>query len=135
MKQIIRDERGSASVWLVGLSVVLAIAIGGAVDGSRKAQAHSHATAVAEEAARAAAQALRAHALATGVDADLNPDLAAAEGRRYLAATGASGTVSVEGGRVSVDTTVTRSTIFLGMIGIAEFTVHGHGTADLISAG
>ncbi|MFD8493267.1 pilus assembly protein TadG-related protein [Amycolatopsis sp. NPDC059657] len=131
----LRGDRGSASVWLIGLSVALAIAIGGAVDGSRKAQAHSQATAIAEEAARAAGQALRAQSLATGRDADVNPELATAEARAYINATGATGIVSVQGTRIEVETTITKPTVFLGMIGIAEITVHGHGTANLISAG
>ncbi|MFD8494833.1 pilus assembly protein TadG-related protein [Amycolatopsis sp. NPDC059657] len=133
--QLLRDDRGSASVWLIGLSVALAIAIGGAVDGSRKAQAHSRATAIAEEAARAGGQALRAQALAAGRDATVNPEMAATEARNYLAGAGATGVVSVQGNRIVVDTTITERTVFLSMIGIAEHTVHGYGTADLISAG
>jgi hypothetical protein len=131
----LRGERGSVSVWLVGLSIALIIAIGWAVDGSRKAQAHSEATSVAEEAARAAGQALRAQALASGQIADVNPQQAVAEAERYLAATGMAGTVVVQGNRIVVDTAVTRSTIFLGIIGVSEFSVRGHGAADLVSDG
>lgn len=131
----LRGEHGSASVLIVGLCLALAIAIAVAVDGTRKAQAASDATAVAEEAARAGGQALRAHALATGQDATVTPGLAAAEARRYLSATGTTGTVAVQGTRIVVDTTIVKPTLMLGLIGISTVTVHGHGAATLISVG
>ncbi|MGC7096767.1 pilus assembly protein TadG-related protein [Amycolatopsis lurida] len=128
-------ERGSASVWLIGLSVVLILAIGGAVDGTRKAQAHSDATAAAEEAARAAGQALRVRALARGEAAVVDHEPAVAEAHRYLQAVGAVGEVAVNGSTITVEATITRPTIFLGVLGIAEISARGHGIADLISAG
>ncbi|UMP06716.1 pilus assembly protein TadG-related protein [Amycolatopsis sp. EV170708-02-1] len=131
----LQGERGSVSVWLVGLSIALIIAIGWAVDGSRKAQAHSEAMSIAEEAARAAGQALRVQALASGQVADVDPQKAVAEAERYLAATGVAGTVVVQGNRIVVDTAVTRSTIFLVIVGVSEFSVRGHGAADLVSDG
>jgi len=131
----LRGERGSASVLILGLSLAVLIGVGFAVDGTRKGLAYSEATSIAEEAARAGDQALRAPALAAGADADVDPDLAAAEARRYIASTGATGTVHVDNGRIVVDTTVVRQTIFLGAIGIGELTVHGHGVAVLASAG
>ncbi|ADJ48808.1 hypothetical protein AMES_6982 [Amycolatopsis mediterranei S699] len=131
----VRGERGSASVLVVGLSLAVLIGVGFAVDGSRKGLAYSEATSIAEEAARAGDQALRVPALAAGTDADVVPDLAAAEARRYVVSAGATGTVQVDNGRIVVDTTIVRQTVFLGVIGIGEFTVHGHGVAVLVSAG
>lgn len=130
-----RDERGSASVLILGVSIALIIAIGFAVDGTRKGQAYSDATAIAEEAARTGGQALRAHALAAGTDAAVVPELAAAEARAYLTSADATGTVAVQGTRIVVDTTITKPTLFLGILGIPQITAHGHGTAVLISAG
>ncbi|WP_116199099.1 pilus assembly protein TadG-related protein [Amycolatopsis circi] len=132
---LFRDERGSISVLILGLSLALIIAVGLAVDGSRKALAASRATAVAEEAARAGGQALDPHALADGRTAHVDPGQAAVEAKRYLAAAGISGTVQVQDNRIAVDTTETLRTVFLGVIGIPALTVHGHGAADLISAG
>ena len=131
----LRDDRGSASVLILLLSTALIIATGFAVDGSRKSQAYSDATAIAEEAARAGGQALRVHSLAAGEHADVAPDLAAAEARAYIAAAGASGTVVAQGTRIVVDTTITKPTLFLGMLGVGQITAHGHGAAVLISAG
>jgi Flp pilus assembly protein TadG len=130
----LRDERGSASVLVLGLSLALLIAVGFAVDGTRKGLAYSQATAIAEEAARAGAQALLARSLADGTDATVEPMTAEAEAQRYLATAGATGTARADDHQVVVDTVVTRTTIFLGSIGIAEFTVHGHGAAVLVSA-
>lgn len=131
----LRGDRGSASVLILGLSVAVLLGVGFAVDGTRKGQAYSQATSIAEEAARAGGQALRVRALAAGADADVDPQLAVAEAQRYLVAAGADGTACWDGRRLVVDTTITRSTVFLGSIGIAEFTVHGTGAAVVVSAG
>lgn len=128
-------ERGSASVFIVLIAFALLVAIALAVDGSRKAQAASNATAVAEEAARAGGQALRELSLATGQEADVDPQRAVAEARRYLTAAGAVGTVSVRGNRIVVEATITRETVMLRMVGIDEVSGHGEGAADLVSAG
>jgi len=129
----LRGERGSASVLVLGLSLAVLVGIGVAVDGTRTGQAYSQATAIAEEAARAGGQALRVRALADGLDADVDPGVAVAEAQRYLAVTGATGHARWENGRVIVETTMSRPTIFLAAIGIPDFTVHGHGAAVVIS--
>jgi hypothetical protein len=66
----LRGERGSASVLIIGLSVVVLVGVGFAVDGTRKGQVYSEATSIAEEAARAGGQALRSHAPASGASGD-----------------------------------------------------------------
>ncbi|GAA3549691.1 hypothetical protein GCM10022222_36620 [Amycolatopsis ultiminotia] len=131
---LFRDERGSVSVLILGLSLALIIAIGLAVDGSRKALAASRATAVAEEAARAGGQALDPHALAAGRTAHVDPTEAAAAAKRYLAEAGMTGTVQVRTDRIAVETTDSLRTVFLGAVGISGLIVHGHGAADLLSA-
>ncbi|MEU8637662.1 pilus assembly protein TadG-related protein [Amycolatopsis sp. NPDC048633] len=130
----LRDERGSASVLMLGLCLALLIAVGFAIDGTRKGLAYSQATAIAEEAARAGAQALHARSLANGSDADVEPAVAEAEAQRYIASAGVTGTAHADEREVVVDTVISRTTIFLGSVGIAEFTVHGHGAAVLVSA-
>ncbi|WP_410633794.1 hypothetical protein [Amycolatopsis sp. cmx-4-83] len=118
---------------VLGLSIAVLVGIGFAVDGTRKGQASAQATAIAEEAARAGGQALRVQALADGGDADVDPGAAVAEAQRYLVATGAAGHARWENGRVVVETTVSRPTVFLGAIGVPDFLVHGHGAAVVIS--
>ncbi|MGW3993265.1 pilus assembly protein TadG-related protein [Amycolatopsis sp. NPDC004772] len=131
----LQGERGSASVLILGLTIAVLVGVGFAVDGTRKGQAYSQARSIAEEAARAGGQALKTRELAVGTDADVDPQLAVVEAQRYLNAFGASGTARWADGRVVVETTITRPTIFLGSIGISEFTVHGSGTAVVVSAG
>ncbi|WP_284745921.1 pilus assembly protein TadG-related protein [Amycolatopsis sp. RTGN1] len=131
---VLRDERGSTSVLILGLCLALLTALGFAIDGTRKGLAYSQATAIAEEAARAGAQALRVRALAHGTDAAVEPAVAEAEAQRYIATSGATGIAHADEHEVVVDTVITRTTIFLGSVGIAEFTVHGHGAAVLVSA-
>ncbi|SEF38404.1 Putative Flp pilus-assembly TadE/G-like [Amycolatopsis pretoriensis] len=131
----LRGERGSTSVLILGLSIAVLVGVGFAVDGTRKGLAYSQATSIAEEAARAGGQALRARALATGADADVDPQLAVVEAQRYLTVSGADGTAHWDGERLVVETTITRTTVFLGSVGIAEFTVHGSGTAAVVSRG
>ncbi|MGW4525022.1 pilus assembly protein TadG-related protein [Amycolatopsis sp. NPDC004378] len=131
----LRGERGSASVLILALSIAVLVGVGFAVDGTRKGQAYSQATSIAEEAARAGGQALRTRALAAGAGADVDPQPAMVEAQRYLTVSGVSGTVRWVDDRIVVDTTITRPTIFLGSIGIAEFTVHGRGTAVVVSGG
>ncbi|WP_232376801.1 hypothetical protein [Amycolatopsis aidingensis] len=135
LRHPLRGERGSASVLVVALSAALIIAIAMAVDGSRKALASSQAASIAEEAARAGGQALRVHALATGQDATVEPQQAADEARAYLAAAGAAGTVTIQGDRLVVRATVTKHTIFLGVLGIGEVSASATGAANLVSAG
>lgn len=132
---VLHDERGSVSALILGLSLALLIAIGLAVDGSRKALAASRATAVAEEAARAGGQALDPHTLAHGQTAHVDPGAAVAAAERYLAAAGMPGIVHAQSDQITVDTTDSLPTVFLGAIGIPALTVHGYGAADLISAG
>ncbi|MGW5715122.1 pilus assembly protein TadG-related protein [Amycolatopsis sp. NPDC003865] len=130
----LRGERGSTSVLILGLSIAVLVGVGFAVDGTRKGQAYSQATSIAEEAARAGGQALRTRALAEGTDADVDPQLAVVEAQRYLAAAGVDGIARWDGRLVIVETTITRSTVFLGSIGIPDFTVHGTGAAVVTSA-
>ncbi|MEV6899669.1 hypothetical protein [Amycolatopsis sp. NPDC051372] len=132
---LFRGDRGSISVLILSLSAALIIGIGIAVDGARKAQAYSDATAVAEEAARAGGQALDVADLAAGQDAAVVPAQAVAAAQAYLEAADVTGDVAVEGDRIVVDAAITRPTVFLGAIGITATTVHGHGVATLISAG
>ncbi|RSM41029.1 hypothetical protein DMA12_25005 [Amycolatopsis balhimycina DSM 5908] len=65
----------------------------------------------------------------------MDPQLAVVEAQRYLTASGVSGTARWTDGRLFVETAITRPTVFLSSIGISEFTVHGSGTAVVVSAG
>jgi Flp pilus assembly protein TadG len=126
-------ERGSISLFLAVLVPGLLLVIGLAVDGGAKVAATQHANAVADEAARAGGQALDVAAALSG-SVRVDPVAAVAAAQDYLDRTAVQGTVTVvDGDTLQVTTTVTEPTTFLGLIGIASFTVEGFGTADLIT--
>ena len=127
-----RDDRGSISVWFATASFVMVILVGLVVDVGGKVHSQQHARAVAAQAARAGAQELDAssvkgHGLAIDVAA------AHAAAHAYLGATGVHGTVAVtEGTVLTVRTTDTYRTKFLGVIGLDTMAVTGEASARLI---
>ena len=128
------SERGAVTIF-VSIAVVGLLAIAGlVVDGGAKVRAVQRADRLAAEAARAAGQAidLRAAMAGTAVRVDRRAALAAAE--RYLRDAGAHGTASVstDGRSIAVTTTATAPTVFLGLVGVAEFAVEGHAEVSLI---
>ncbi len=109
------------------------VVIGLAVDGGAKVAATQRANAIADEAARAGGQALDVSAALAGqVRVDSAAAVAAAQD--YLDRNGVQGAVTVvDGDTLTVTTTITEPTTFLGLIGIQTMTVEGSGTADLIT--
>lgn len=130
-----RDERGSLSLFFIVVVVGLFAAIGLVVDGSRQVSAQRHADAAAEDAARAGGQAISSSALTGQSDLSVDSGRAASAAKGSLAAAGVEGNVSVNGTTLTVTTTTRQSTAFLSMVGITEFTVHGHATARLAQGG
>lgn len=111
---------------------VLALALfalaGLAVDGGRALAADQQASAVAEEAARAGAQALSVQALRDGA-VTIDGAAAAAAAQRVLAGAGIIGSVTVAAGGVRVAVKDTVPTTMLGIVGIATMTVHATAVA------
>ncbi|NRN65751.1 Tad domain-containing protein [Kibdelosporangium sp. 4NS15] len=107
---------------------ILALA-GLTLDGGLALSAKVKATGQAEAAARAGAQAIDLTAYRVNGTLQLMPAQAVAEAQNYLAAVGASGTVSVSGDTVTVTVTASQNTQLLGMVGISSITVRGTGSA------
>ena len=127
-------ERGGGAVSVPMAVAVLAlfVAIGLGIDGVRAAQALAHADAVAEEAARAAGQALDVTQARRGVVALDRPGAVEAA-RSYLALSGVDGEVTVVGPqRIRVQSRVSRPTILLGLIGRSTITTAGSAEATLV---
>lgn len=128
------NERGSVTVFLAVAAVGLLALVGLVVDGAAKVRAVQRADRLAAEAARAAGQAvdLAGVMAGDGVRVDRRAALEAADA--YLRAAGAEGGAHVApGGRtVTVTTSATVPTVFLGLIGIGEFHVRGSAAADLV---
>lgn len=127
-----RPERGSVSIWLATMSIAMLVLIGLAVDLGGQVRAQQQARALAAQAARAGGQQLDTAAAVRGDAARPDAARAARAARTVLASAGVSGTVRVSGGtRVSVDVRDTYRTLFLGVIGLDDLSVSGHGTARI----
>lgn len=127
------SERGSVSPFLAVAAVGLLTAIGLAYDvGGIQIAAQQQANAYAAEAARAGGQAINAGpAIATGT-VTVNRAAAIRAARSYLDAAGITGRVRFANPTtLTVETTVTRPTAFLSMIGIDDVSATGHATARL----
>ena len=119
-------ERGAISLWAVTAAFAMIILAGLAVDLGGKVQAQQHAIDVATQAARAGGQQLDAARAVRGYGAQIDPTLAVAAARAYLAASDLTGTVTTRGGStVVVTTSGSYSTKFLGIIGISSLPVTG----------
>jgi hypothetical protein len=127
------DERGqSISVFVLGIFAALVAVAGLVVDGGQKVTAASQAEAAADAAARAAGNAAATQRLA-GRDGAGAAVLAA---KAYLAGQpGVTGSVSLAGGVVRVETAASAPTIFLDVIGVDEVTGIGSATASVVPTG
>lgn len=104
----LRRQDGSATVLVVVMTGALLFATGLVVDGGRKLNALGEARDLADNAARAAAQAVAAPATRAGGLPQLDAAGAAAAAQAYLGSLGYSGGVSVSGDTVTVTVTITR---------------------------
>lgn len=130
MRRLARDEHGRVTAFIVVLTSGCLFFAGLVLDGGLALAAKTRAIAHAQEATRAGAQELDlATYRATGVFR-LDPDLARVAAQHYLVAVGATGTVTVTGNTVQVTVTTTTPTQLLGLLGISEITVTGHGQAE-----
>lgn len=131
------NERGggalSAPTAIAAIALLAAIGLG--IDGARAAQGLATADAIAEEAARAAGQAIDLTALRRG-DAAVDPAAAVDAARQHLAAAGVDGDVIVMSPqRIQVRTRIVRPTILLGLVGHNEITSTGEAEALLVPIG
>lgn len=123
-------DRGSVTAFVVMLVLTFAACAGLAVDGGRVVGTHARAADLAENAARAGAQEI------TGIRAgswDIDPRRAQSAARAYLAAHGASGTVTASRTRVTVTVTLTSRASLLRLIGIGSRTVRASRSSEPVS--
>jgi Flp pilus assembly protein TadG len=132
MRGPLEDDRGVVTLMLVVFALALLLSVGLVVDGGVKLRAVQQADQVAAEAARAAAQQIDVAGVQAGGAPRLRTADAAAAGQAVLAAAGATGAVAPRAdGSVEVTASITRPTVFLGLVGVAEVTGSGRATADL----
>lgn len=126
------DDRGSIVLWTVIIAFGLLLCLGLVVDGGGKLHAKQQAQLVAEEAARAAGQAVITPLAARGTAVVVNPATAMIEAQKYLAATDIKGVVVPTGPNTLLITTTAHYTPkVLGLIGIGEQTVVGTAHVNL----
>ncbi|HSH22952.1 MAG TPA: pilus assembly protein TadG-related protein [Acidimicrobiales bacterium] len=128
----VRDERGQLTLFVVFATVGLLVLAGLVVDGGYVLAGRRRAIDEANGAARAGAQALAPSAYRAGGDVVLDPAAATAAAQDYLAAAGHSGSIQVDGDRVSVSLTFSQPMTLLQLIGISDVDVSGHGEARSI---
>lgn len=113
MHRRLNGERGSASILIAALGLALLMATGLAVDGGRKLGALSEARDIADNAARAGAQAVDPDAYRQTGTPTVNPAAAIQAANAYLAQQGYNGTVTVDGTTVTVTVSITINPTFL----------------------
>lgn len=125
-----RDDRGSVSLFAVVATIGALLILGLIVDGGARIQAIQRADGVAREAARQAGQALQAGPAIRGQATLGDTAAGAAAARRYLAAAGVRGSVSVRGTTINVDTQLSYTPIILSMVG--PLGVNGHAETRIV---
>lgn len=127
-----RDERGSASVWMITASFAMTVLVGLAVDLGGQVHTQQRAHDIAAQAARTGAEEVQAAPAIEGRFAHIDAAAAGWAARDYLAQSDVQGTVRVRGDQINVRVTDTYQTVFLGLIGINRVRVHGEANAHLV---
>lgn len=125
------DDRGSATVWMIGVTVASFLMVGLVLDGGVMLRSRSDAFAIAASAARVGAQQLDDDAAVEGLSV-LDPIAAEQAVLDYLAAQGASGAVTVTGDRVTVTVTTSASLQMLQVVGGDTVTFDATATAEAV---
>jgi Flp pilus assembly protein TadG len=107
------DDRGALSTFMAVIALALLMAAGLAVDGGRKIVALREASHLADNAARAGAQAVDLDTLRTSGELLVLPGQATTRATEYLASLGHTGEVTVEAATVTVTVTLTVDPVLL----------------------
>ena len=124
-----RGEDGIFTLFTALIVAAFLILAGLAVDGGYVLAARRRAIDEANGAARAGAEALAPSAYRSSGDLVLDPDAAAAAAQGFLAATGHSGTITIDGNEVLVTLNFDQPMSLLRIIGIDSVNVQGRGQA------
>jgi len=125
-----RDQRGSATVFILGFATVLMVGAGLVIDGGLALNKRSQVTDDAEQAARTGANSIDLDALRSRGELVVNAAEASAVATDFLSARGYTNiSVTVDGNEVSTSAEATVDTAILSLVGIGSFTVQGEATA------
>ncbi|MFD4323624.1 TadE family protein [Nocardioides sp. NPDC058538] len=128
----LKDEHGSATVWMATAAFAMTVLVGLAVDLGGQAHAQQRAHDLAAQAARTGAEEVLAAPAVQGRYAHIDASAAGRAARTYLHQAGATGTVRVRGNQIGVRVTDSYTTKFLTLIGISRVQVHGKADAELV---
>ena len=126
-----RNERGAAAAVVVLFTIALMAVSGLVIDGGYALGAQRRAMNTAEQAARAGADGLDEAALRNG-DVRVEPSAGKAAAEQYLKSVGASGSVVVSGGQVTVTVTAEQDTTLLSAVGVRSLHIRASATATSI---
>lgn len=118
--------------WFLFFWVAILILAGVTLDGGGRVQTMQEALSIAQSAARSGTNAATGQAM-NGDAFDLNPSTAITAAESYLDQAGVDGTVTIDGGTVTVTVTTTYRTRLINMIGITELPVTATASAELFS--
>ena len=127
-----RAERGSVTAFVVVISLAFVVGAGLVIDGGLALAGKTTALDEAQQAARTAATALAQQPLRDG-QIIVNSGPALADAQAYIAATGDSGTVTLNGTLIHARVVHRQPTKILGLFGIGEITVAADATARVES--
>jgi Flp pilus assembly protein TadG len=131
------DDRGAATLFVIGLSVMLLVLAGLVVDGGLAINARANAADIAEQTARAGAQVIDEQALRdTGVVRLADDGSAADRAADFFASTSFASKqgadiefIDVVGDEITVQVTRQYDTALLNLIGFKTFTVRAQASA------
>ena len=133
LRALREDDRGSVAVFTAVIGITLLVIIGLVVDGGGQIRNLQRADTAAQEAGRAAGQAVNPAALARGDGGRIDPVAAATAARSFLQAAGVQGTVTVASPTtLQITTTTSYKTLFLGLIGVGSLPASGGSQVRLV---
>ena len=128
----LRGDQGTANALIIiGMAVVMILAAGLAFDGSRVLAARREAVDVANQAARAGAQAVDVGRARAG-EVAVEPAGAVAAAEQLLRTLGRTGTATLVGETVVVTVEISVGLPLLAAAGIPSTTVTGRGSAHIV---
>lgn len=120
------------AIFVAAVTPGLLLIVGLVYDVGGAMRSRQQATAVAEEAARAGAEALSTGGYRQGGTVAVAGVTAETAAEAYLRAAAAGGRVRLSGpAQLSVDVTIHHATQFLGLVGVSSITVTGRATGNL----
>ena len=125
------DDRGSATLWMIGVTVASFLMVGLVLDGGIMLRSRSDAFAIAASAARVGAQQLDPDAAVEGLTV-LDPIAAEHAVLGDLAAQGVTGTVTATGDTVTVTVTTSAHLQMLRVVGGDTVTFDATATAEAV---